>query len=312
MVVNPVSLDTERLRSAVAAEEDVAGWLPSVWLETAREDAGRAAAKAAAGHDPAVVIVAGGDGTVRAVAEHLHSTGIPMALVPAGTGNLLARNLGLMTDIEEAVHTAFTGGSRQVDVGTVTLTLALGPPETHTFAVMCGVGLDARMADDTNSDLKRRIGWLAYVDPISRSVLGDEHFRMTYRVDGGRERSVQAHTVIVGNCGSLTGGMVLLPEARPDDGLLDVVLLRPKGFWQWLRVGTRLGIGGLLHRSRGGRVMLRTAPELRALRYVQARRLTARFDHPQSIELDGDGFGSVTAVTLDVRPAALTVRIPSR
>lgn len=177
---------------------------------------------------------------------------------------------------------------------------------------MTGVGLDARMAADTSSVLKKRIGWLAYADPISRSVLANEQFPMHYRVDDARERTIRAHTVIVGSCGTLTAGILLLPDAAVDDGPLDVVLLRPKGFWQWLRVGSRLGIGGLLHRTKGGRVILRAALDLRALQYVQARRLTARFDRPQYIELDGDSFGMVTAVTIALHPRGLNIRVPDR
>lgn len=310
IIVNPVKVDAPRLRSAVAAEEEREGWLPSVWLETTVDDPGQLAARAALKHLPSVVIVVGGDGTIRAVAEETHPSGVPLAVVAAGTGNLLARNLGLMADIETSVRTGFTGTTRAIDIGVVELGSHDRPAVTHVFLVMTGVGLDARMAADTNSVLKRRIGWLAYVDPISRSVLGNEQFSMHYRLDDHPERTVRAHTVIVGNCGTLTAGILLLPDAEVDDGLLDVVLLRPKGFWQWLRVGSRLGAGGILHRTKGGRVMLHAAPEIRALRYVQARRLTTRFDQPQRIQLDGDDFGTVTAATITVRHGGLTIRVP--
>lgn len=309
VVVNPLSTDIPSLRAAVSAAE-ADGWLPSIWVETAAESDGRVA-RAAAADDVALVIIAGGDGTIRATVDELHPTAIPVALVPGGTGNLLARNLDLMADMEAAVRTAFGAGTtRAVDVGQIRLEHPDGRTQTRVFLAMTGVGLDARMATDTDSALKKRVGWLAYVDPISRSVLGSQRFLMRYRVDGGRPHSVRAHTVIVGNCGRLTGGMVLLPDAVVDDGLLDVVLFRPKGFWQWLRVGTRLGIGGLLHRSRRGRDALRATADLAALPYAQARQLTARFDRPESIELDGDGFGTVTAVTVTVRPSALRVRVP--
>lgn len=312
IIVNPVKVDVARLRSAVATEEQTNGWLPSAWLETTARDPGQLAAKAALTHDPTVLIVVGGDGTIRTVADETYSSGIPLAVVPVGTGNLLARNLGLMADIEASVHTAFTGTARAIDIGVVELEHEDRRAETHVFLVMTGVGLDASMAADTNSVLKRRIGWLAYADPISKSVLRNEQFSMRYRVDGGPERTVRAHTVIVGNCGTLTAGIRLLPDARVDDGLLDVVLLRPKGFWQWLHVGSRLGAAGILDRSRGGRVIRRAVPQLRALRYIQARMLTARFDHPQHTELDGDSFGSVASVAITVRPGGLTILVPDR
>ncbi len=310
LIVNPLKVDVARLRSAVADEEQAGRWCPSVWLETSADDPGRDVARAALEHAPTVVIVVGGDGTVRAVTEVLHSSGTPVAVVPTGTGNLLARNLSLMGSIEASVHAAFTGSAHAIDVGVARLTHPDGRVGTHMFLVMTGVGLDARMANDTNSNLKKRIGWLAYTEPISRSVLGNEQFKMRYRVGDAAERTVLAHTVIVGNCGTLPAGILLLPDAEPDDGLLDVILLRPKGFWQWLRVAARLGIGGMLHRTEGGRVVLRAAPDLRAMQYVRDRTFTAWFDEAQHIQLDGDSFGLVSAVSISLLPGALLVQRP--
>ncbi|RPF20428.1 diacylglycerol/lipid kinase family protein [Myceligenerans xiligouense] len=308
VVVNPVRTDIARLRAAVTLEERKRGWQPHLWFETTADDAGGQAARAALRYGPAVVIVAGGDGTIRAVAEVVERSGTPLAIVPAGTGNLLARDLGLLTGLEASVRTAFTGADRPIDVGVAELEREDGTVSTHLFLVMTGIGLDASMATGTSTTLKRRIGWLAYVDPISRSVLGNQRFSLHYRVDGGPERSIQAHTVIVGNCGTLTAGMLLLPDAEVDDGLLDVVLLRPEGFWQWLEVGSRLTLGGLLKRTDRGRVVLRAAPRLRAMEYVRGARFAARFDSPQDIELDGDSFGAVTAARIGLRPGALLVR----
>lgn len=310
VIVNPVKADVGRLRSAVAVEEALRGWKPSRWYETTKEDAGQEATKAALEHEPAVLIIAGGDGTVRAVAGVAMSSGAPLALVPTGAGNLLARNLGLMTGLTESVRTAFTGSDRLIDVGVAEIRPRSGPATTHAFLVMAGIGLDASMATGTSSALKRRIGWLAYTDPIGKSIVGNEQFHMRYRVDDGNERSTWAHTVIVGNCGTLTAGLLLLPDASVDDALLDVVLLRPRGFWDWLRVGSRLSIGGLLHRFKTGMALLQAAPRLRALQYVQARRLEAHFDAPQEVELDGDPFGEVVAVTVTVLPRALALRTP--
>lgn len=308
--MNPVRVDVARLRAALTAEERRQGWRPHLWFETTPDDAGGQAARDALSHDPALVIVVGGDGTVRAAAEELIPSGIPLAVVPGGTGNLLARELGLRVGLEAAVRVAFAGSDRVIDVGLAELKYEHGQVATHVFLVMAGIGLDASMATDTNTALKQRVGWLAYAEPIGRSVVGNARFLMHYRVDRARERSVHAHTVIVGNCGTLTAGILLLPDAKVDDGLLDVVLLHPKGFWQWVRVGWRLTIGGMLNRSRAGRVVLQSAPRLRAMQYVQGQRLAARFESPQHIEFDGDSFGEVTAARIRVRPRALTIRVP--
>ncbi|GAT71990.1 putative diacylglycerol kinase [Microbacterium sp. HM58-2] len=308
VVYNPVQGSLDALRLAVAEQERKAGWAATRWYETSREDAGTSAANAAAADDPAVVIVAGGDGTVRAVAEVLHGTGIPVALVPTGTGNLLARNLGIPRgDLDRCIAAAFSGETRAVDVGVAELEDEEGRRRTSVFVVMAGIGLDAEMAERTSALAKRHLGWFAYVTPIARSIIANRLFHLDYRIDEGRVRSARAHTIIVGNCGTLTGNMLLIPDAVVDDGLLDVVMMRPTGRFGWARIGTRLTIQGIARRSRLSRRLLRDAPDLRMLAYAQGTRLEARFESPHGIELDGDGFGLVVRVRIGIRPKALLV-----
>lgn len=297
-----------RVRDAVSAQERHHGWGPSRWYETSRADSGRRAAQDALAGEPSVILIAGGDGTVRAVAEVVHGSGTPVALLPGGTGNLLARNLGLpLGDIDAAVRIAFGGAVRPVDVGVAELEDEAGHRSRQVFMVMAGIGLDAQMAENTSALAKRHLGWFAYVRPIAQSILGNTLFHLRYRVDEGRTRSAHAHTIIVGNCGTLTGNMLLLPAAIVDDGLLDVIMLRPKGRFEWARIGTRLMVQGVAHRTRFGRGMLYFAPQMKALAYAQGRRFAVRFEVPHGVQLDGDSFGSVLAARITVRPAALTV-----
>lgn len=314
IVYNPVALPLERAHRAVSAQEGQHGWGEARWYKTSRNDSGRGAAEAALAAGPAVVIVGGGDGTVRAVAEVVHGasagtqtgTGTPIALLPTGTGNLLARNVGTpLNDVEACISAAFSERSRAIDVGVAELEDEAGLRHTHVFLVMAGIGLDAEMATSTNALAKKHLGWLAYVPPIARSVVANRLFRLDYRIDGGRARTTRAHTIIVGNCGALTGNMLLIPSAVVDDGLLDVVMMRPGGRFGWAHIGTRLTLQGIAHRSRVGREMFRQAPDLRALVYAQGQRFEARFEFPHTIELDGDSFGQVAAVRISVRPAAL-------
>ncbi len=308
VVYNPVQGSLDALRLAVAGQERKAGWAATRWYETSREDAGTSAANAAAADDPAVVIVAGGDGTVRAVVEVLHGTGLPVALVPTGTGNLLARNLGIPRgDLDRCIAAAFSGETRAVDVGVAELEDEEGRRRTSVFVVMAGIGLDAEMAERTSTLAKRHLGWFAYVTPIARSIIANRLFHLDYRIDEGRVRSARAHTIIVGNCGTLTGNMLLIPDAVVDDGLLDVVMMRPTGRFGWARIGTRLTIQGIARRSRLSRRLLRDAPDLRMLAYAQGTRLEARFESPHGIELDGDGFGLVVRVRIGIRPQGLLV-----
>jgi diacylglycerol kinase family enzyme len=310
VVCNPVNVPLERVRLAVAEQEQRHGWSESRWYETSSEDSGRRAAFDAIASGPAVVIVAGGDGTVRTVAEVVHESGIPLALLPAGTGNLLARNLGFpLNDVEGSVATAFTGATRAVDVAVAEFEDGEGRRSTQIFLVMAGIGLDAAMADNTSALAKKRLGWLAYVTPIARSILANRMIHLHYRIDGGRVRSGRAHTVIVGNCGTLTGSMLLIPSAVIDDGLLDVVMLRPKGRLGWVGIGTRLTIQGIAYRSRFGRSMLQLTPDIKTLVYAQGRQFDVRFDTPHRIELDGDSFGVVLRARITVRHAALQICI---
>lgn len=313
VVHNPVKTPVERLRAVVEKYERQHGWAPTRWYETRCDDAGRAAAQDALATAPAVVIVAGGDGTVRAVAEVMQDTGIPVALIPLGTGNLLARDIGApLNDIAACVSAAFSGEDRSVDVGVAELDDDSDMRRIHTFMVMAGIGLDAEMAENTSAIAKKHLGWLAYVAPIARSVIANTLFHLDYRIDRGRVRSTRAHTVIVGNCGTLTGNMLLIPTAMIDDGLLDVVMMRPAGRFGWARIGTRLTLQGLARRSPLSRRLLQQTPDLHALAYVQGSQFEARFDAPHLIELDGDSFGHVTRVRVSIRPGALRVRVPAR
>lgn len=310
IVYNPVTVPIERVRRAADAETHRQGWDESRWYPTSSDDGGRRAAEEALTADPAVVIVAGGDGTVRAVAEAIHESGKPLAVLPTGTGNLLARNLGLpLGDIERSIRIALSGATRRIDIAVAELEDEDGHRSRHVFLVMAGIGLDAEMAANTSALSKRRLGWFAYVTPIARSIMANRQFHLRYRIDGGHTRSASAHTIIAGNCGTLTGNMLLLPAALIDDGLLDVVMLRPTGRFGWARIGTRLTVQGLANRSRFGKRMLRLAPDLQALVYAQGREFEARFDHPRDAQLDGDGFGRIVAARITVRPSALQVRL---
>lgn len=314
VVYNPVKVDLDKLRASVTSAEARYGWRRSLWLPTSADDPGVGAARDAVRKGVDVVLVAGGDGTVRAAGEALHGTGVPFALLPAGTGNLLARNLGLpLSRLDTAVETAFTGVDRAIDIGLVEIERADGSTAEHAFLVMAGVGLDANMVANTRPGLKRRVGWLAYVDAIARSLRDTEAIRMQFRVDDEPVRPMRAHTLLVGNCGLLPGNILLLPDAELDDGMLDVVTLRPEGIVGWLQIWSKIvWENGVLRRSNVGRMIAAQQRPVRALRYVEARRIEVAFPRPIRFELDGDGFGSVVGFRASVDPAGLIVRTPAR
>lgn len=310
---NPVKVDLEALRKTVAASELKAGWKPTLWFETTEDDPGTGQARDAVTQGADVVMAAGGDGTVRAVAEGMHDSDASLALLPRGTGNLLARNLNLTLDnLEHSVETAFMGRDRKIDLGVIEAERADGSREKIVFLVMAGVGLDAQMIRNTNSELKRRVGWLAYVDAIIRSLRGNSRVRLRFSVDGAPARTMTAHTVLVGNCGSLPGNILLLPDAAVDDGIFDVVALRPRGIVGWVQIWVKIvWENGVLRRTQVGRKLLSFTKEVRTLRYLKGAKFVARFSKPEEFELDGDPFGQAIALRTHVDAGGLTIRVPA-
>lgn len=215
VVFHPGKADADRLRRLVGAHELTSSRRVGRRLGGTRLGRRILAAQNAQRDGPAVVLVAGGDGTVRAAAEVLRGTGMPVALIPAGTGNLLARELGVaLADLDTAVAAAFFGHERRIDAAVADIRDSDGEWISHAFVVMAGIGLDADMAANTNARAKKHLGWLAYVSPIARPVLANRPFRIDYRIDGSRSRTARAHTVIVGNCGTLVGNMLTARPAR--------------------------------------------------------------------------------------------------
>ncbi|NLA64639.1 MAG: diacylglycerol kinase [Leucobacter sp.] len=311
VVYQPHKTDLSTLRAHVAKHEAAAGWRSSLWFETDEADAGIAATRRAVAKGASVVLAAGGDGTVRAVAEALRGSGVPMAVVPQGTGNLLARNLGMpLNDLEAAVQAAFVGQSRAIDLGVITITRPDETEDEHVFLVLAGMGLDARTITTTQSKLKKHFGWLAYVDAGMRTMIKEDPLPIHYSADGAPLRHFKVYTVMIGNCGLLPGGVLLIPDAKLDDGLLDVVALRPLGPFSWLRIWHKLTWeNGVLRKSKAGRKMIDLINDTRSVTYTQARTYALSVTDPEPIQLDGDDFGLALAAHGVVDPGALIVRV---
>lgn len=198
-----------------------------------------------------------------------------------------------------------------MDVGVVEQVSTDGSTIEQCFVVMAGIGVDADMASNADDTAKGRVGWIAYAKPISESMRGGSRVKLRYQLDDEKPRSLRLHTLIVGNCGSLPGKVRLLPAARVDDGLLDLVALRPSGPFGWLQIAWTLVVeNAILHRAGRSRWVTGIARRLRPLRYLQARRIEVKLDEPQDLEIDGDPAGVVTAFTVRVEHHALRVRVP--
>ncbi|MDJ0348844.1 diacylglycerol kinase family protein [Cryobacterium sp. PH29-G1] len=315
VVYNPVKVDLDKLRASVDAAARAAGWAETQWFETSVDDVGQAATQRALDADAAMVVSAGGDGTVRAVAEALRDSGVRMAIVPSGTGNLLARNLLLpLGSIDAATTIAFSGADKPIDLGVASVTTESGAVEEHVFLVMAGLGLDAQMIAHTSDDLKKQVGWLAYVDGVARALPKARPFRIRYSVAGRTDRPAQVSAILVANCGLLPGNLQFLPDARLDDGILDIAVLQPKGLFGWLTIWRRVTWeNGVLRRSAVGRRMIAATESSneRVMTTLRGADIRIALEHAQDFELDGDEFGLVRKVRLHADAGALIVRVPA-
>ncbi|PZS38705.1 MAG: hypothetical protein DLM62_12310, partial [Pseudonocardiales bacterium] len=238
VVVNPNIVDDwAKLHVQITGVCAELGWKPPLWLPTSVEDPGGGQARIALAAGADVVLACGGDGTIRHVAQVLAGSGTALGLLPMGTGNLLARNLAIvLDDIAQATRIALSGSNRAIDIGRVFIDERA---EEQVFLVMAGVGFDAAIMAGAPHELKSRLGSLAYFVSGMRA-LRDPTARITLAVDGRIVPPHQVRTVVVGNCGKLIAGLVLMPAAKVDDGLLDVVSIGPRDIFGWLAVTARV------------------------------------------------------------------------
>ena len=309
VVYNPIKVDLDAIKAVMSIEQKAAGWGETLWFATTEEDPGQGATEKALAEGASMIIVAGGDGTVRAVAEAVQDHDIALALLPSGTGNLLARNLDLtLDDLEASIHSAFSGEDRKIDRGIVEIRRPDSGIDKHAYVVMAGFGLDANMLAKTDEELKAKIGWLAYLKALSLALRDTDLLHLRYTLDSGSVRSARAHTVIVGNCGTLQANVRILPDAAVDDGRFDIALLRPETLFTWVQTLVKMAWeNGVLRHTRVGR-SLRT--DVNALEYLKGERFTVKLSRPEKIELDGDEFGETVAIRTWIEPGALTIRVP--
>ena len=261
------------------------GWRAEFQV-TEKAQAGVAAANSAALDGIDLVVAVGGDGTVRGCAEGLAGTGVPLGIVPHGTANLLARTLRIPGHPRAALAAA-------LDSASVDRVIDLAVADDLPFTAMAGMGLDAAVVAGTR--MKHQFGWLAYA--VSGAVhLSLPPTRFSIRLDDGAPVERDARSVVVGNSGLLPGGFSLLPDARLDDGLLDVGVLAPRGPFGWPRLATR--------------VLTRSDHHDRMLERFRARKIEVSACTLLPREVDGELVAAGHSLTVTVQPRALTVRMP--
>ncbi|NYE18947.1 diacylglycerol/lipid kinase family protein [Microbacterium immunditiarum] len=312
LVYNPIKVDAATLRASVERFAAEAGWEEPLFYETTVDDLGDDVTRQALEVGVDAVLVAGGDGTVRAVSEAMSGSGVPLTIVPSGTGNLLARNLRLPLDDPAAmIRATFDGDTVAVDIGFAAISRPSGDTDEHAFVVMGGMGLDAAMIANTNPQLKKSVGWVAYVDGAARSLPGAKPFRIMYQINGHRLHSTRVQSVLFANCGSLPAGLELIPEASVTDGAMDVVFFQPKGPLGWIFVWRRVAWdNSFLRRFRAGRRALALRTKDNAVRYVRGAELEVGTTEAQFVQLDGDEFGEAVSVVARIVPGGLQITVP--
>lgn len=291
VVYNPTKIvDLNVFRDLVRRRLAEAGWEPPIWLPTAATDPGRAMARAALESEVDLVLVAGGDGTVRVVAGELAGSGTRAALIPSGTGNLLARNLGIPLDMGRALDVALAGRDGAIDV----LRVRVPGRDPDHAVVMCGVGADAAVLNDTDENLKRQIGIGAYV-VAALGHIRTRPVRTTVTIDDGEPLVRDSSLTMVCNVSDLQAGLRLAPGASAMDGILDVLVASPSGQTELAQL-----VAAVLSQS--------ATPDTLELR--TGRRVRIGLATEQLYQLDGDVEGTAGELDFEVLPGALRLRLP--
>jgi diacylglycerol kinase (ATP) len=257
-----------------------------LWVEVPKSKRAPRAVKRALDDGAELILAWGGDGMVQRCVDALEDTQVPLAIVPAGTSNLFATNLGIERDIAQAVQVALHGDRRRLDVGRF---------NGERFAVMAGAGFDAAMIKGAD-DLKDRLGRAAYV-LSGAAKLNSKSFEAKIKVDGTRWYKGPASCILLGNVGSLFGGIEVFADAQPDDGVLDVGVLTSDGPVQLARAATRTVVG--------------SAEESPYVRVTQGRSVRVKLDRKVRYELDGGDRTKVKKFKVEVQAGAITVCVPN-
>lgn len=280
-IVNPatrrdVVAATAALRRATPPEVDL-----DVRVTSGPGDGVRLAREAAAA--ASIVVAVGGDGTVAEVATGLHGHDLPLGILPAGSTNIVARDLGIPTDLRAAAALIF-GPHRHA-------TVDVGRCGDRSFLHMAGAGLDGRFFERTDRALKRRVGWLAYLPAAAVSLrLPPARFEI---VADDRTIRVTSSLVLVANGGSIIApGLRLHPEISPSDGWLDLLV-----FTATAPVPVARTLVSLAARR------LASSPYLLA---IKAKRIELSSEPPMAVQLDGDVVGS-TPIVVMIEPRALRI-----
>lgn len=309
-VINPSKPQAEQRKQHIQEFCEAKHLTQVEYIGTQLDKDGRACALEALEHGADVVVAVGGDGTVRTVASAVSGTGHALGIIPIGTGNLFARNMGVpVDDIDAALTVATSHGSRLVDMGRLTL---LDHPEDdhgHAFLIIAGIGFDAAMIDDTNPELKANISWLAYFVGGVKNLFAPK-FRGTLTVtsaDGSTHtiKNLDFRTVMAGNCGQIPM-FSLMPAASYDDGLLDFEIIDTTGgILGWANL-----FGDVVHQTIIGKPEQNPLSTNSTIEQVQGVSAEITLEKLAKAQVDGDMLPETKHIRFSVDHRALIVRVP--
>jgi diacylglycerol kinase (ATP) len=270
------------LRTVLAQE----GFTDPLWYEVVKSRQAPKRARRALKQGADVLFVWGGDGTVQRCIDVVAGSGTALAILPAGTANLLATNLQIPADLPGAVRVGLHGERRPLDTGTV---------NGEHFAVMAGAGFDARMINEADRGMKDRIGRAAYLYAGARN-LSARRAKATIKVDGQQFFKGRISCVLVGNVGKVLGGVEAFSGAQPDDGLLELGVVTAKNPVEWARTL--------------GRVALGKSEKSPFVQLTRGKKFRIRFDRPLLYELDGGTRPATAKMRIKVHPSSITICVP--
>jgi diacylglycerol kinase (ATP) len=271
------------LRSCLEA----AGVTNPMWFEVPKSKKAPKRVRKALSDGADLIFVWGGDGMVQRCIDVIAGSGAVVAILPAGTANLLAGNLGIPKDLPAAVELGLHGERKPFDVGVV---------NREHFAVMAGSGLDAAMIRDADGTLKDRFGRAAYLWTGARS-LRMPRTTARIRVDGEKWFKGKLSCVLVANVGKVMGDIAAFPDARPDDGLLEIGVVTAQGAWQWSRTLARTLVGN--------------ANQSPFVEVTRGKSFDIRFSRKVPYELDGGDRIPTKRMRIKVQPGAVTICVPT-
>jgi diacylglycerol kinase family enzyme len=299
-------------RAKIEAAFSKAGFVNLSYFPSDHKTGGFKATKKAIEAGATHIIVAGGDGTVRACVQAVFEEEAPVSLglVPIGTGNILARNLKLpITNLDKCIRRAVIGDVYEIDLGVAKAINKDGELTKFYFTGIAGIGMDARIMQRTQTELKRRVGWIAYIEGGFRSLpLKFEKFEVL--VDDLEPKSLKSYSILIGNAGWLPGQISMMPDARLDDGKLDVAAIGPRKIWDWVDFIARVTWQNKVVRPLAlGRKWMDQTANLKTIENLGGSRIRVKPHHLSPLQLDGDVIGEVLEVDFSLKHRVLKIRL---